>query len=54
MTAVPFVRSDLRTLRLAQPVIGPSRLAVSFATALAVAAMTLWLVVLPLELLAAI
>lgn len=50
--AVPSSRTDLKTLRLAQPVIETtSRVEVTAVVVLALAAAGVWLCVLPLELL---
>lgn len=53
MTAVPLIRSDVKTLRLAHPVVRrSSRVELTAFGVLTVAATGIWLFVLPLELLA--
>lgn len=55
MTAVPIVRSDLKTLRLAHPIVRrTSRVDVTVVLFLTVMAMAIWLAVIPFELLSAI
>jgi hypothetical protein len=55
MTAIPFVRSDLQTLRLAHPVVRrASRVDVTVVSLLTVIATAIWLAVIPFELLSAI